>query len=404
MKNRIKKLGFFHMKLWEKKIITALIVATSILPLFSSAQIMAGGFTMGKSGAGSLRNPMSVAKGVGNFGFCSAVGGVAFGEMAVSEDGSVIERLMYHKDRADGERLEALVRKGSQIINVTLPVYDWEFIPAARFAGGSQDAVATFFGSLSDKAEEARLRGKGCKFMNYHKDIANTLMGLRLIQADLLAFHSIGPLNFSEGGLPIKGSGEKLASESSNKMAIAPIKEYYGSSGIQSYVICDVGQKIGFSMVGAGSAKQLRLSGNPYWSCWNAKISEEELQMKLAMAFYSQLSTTEQTLLLENEELLTSRLTEFIQKEGKTQMMQAQKEAFRRLSIESDQLSKLMKKHEGGNPPVYHALTKFMRYSALFRYAKDRNKSGYEAFLKSLSGVSLVPSIETPTVLYPPNN
>lgn len=385
-----------------KKSIAIPITFALVMPLFSSAEIMAAGYTMARSAASPLANPMKVSKGVGNFGFCSAVGGVAFGGVAISEDESEVVRLVYHSKRSDGRRLEALMRDGDNTYNVTLPVYDWEFIPAARFARGEQDAVVTFFGCLSNKEEESRLQKAGCRFMNYHKDVDNTLMGLRLIQADMLAFHSIGPSVFGEGGAAIKGAGEIVPKEGDNRKAINPIQSYYINSGIQSYVICDVGRRIGFRLEGNGLTRTLKLSGDPTWACWKSTITDEDLVGRLTEAYVETLTEAAQQAALSDLPKFQAGFEAFVLREGRHLIMAEKEKSYERLPRESEALSELMKANDGGNPPVYHALTTFMRYAALFRYVKSRDANGYATFVDSLSGVHLKPELETPTVLYPP--
>ena len=381
------------------------------LPQISTVEMQAGAYTMGRSAASSLSNPMSAAKGVGTFGFCSAVGGVAFGAVAISADGSVIKGFTYNAQRQDGSRLEALVLKGGNQYRITLPVYDWELVPTARFAQGDQDVVVTFFGSLLDKNEEERLRAKGCRFMNYHKDVDNTLMGLRVLQADLLAFHPAGLSDFTENGVVIKGAGEPFVA---NKLSQEEQK-YYGSSGAKSYVICDVGIRIGFKIT---DNMQLVFSGDAVWSCWKSNLSRQKARtyeveflnqintpegnLKLQNEFAEKLTPLDKVTVQNNEELFRTRFMEYGNNKKRDYMNEKYQETFMQLPAVSSKLSSLMKANEGGNPPVYRALSKFMRYAALFRYVKQQDADGYAAFVDTLSGVKPRPSIETPTVMYPP--
>lgn len=385
---------------WKNKIVIFGILVAAITSL---SHITAGRFSLTRVGAPHLVNPMSVRAGVSNYGFAAKVGGIAFGEIAQSLDGSVIEALRYNSGRADGSRLEAQVRLSNETFNIVLPVYDWEFIPVARFAKGNQDALITYFGELTDKRQEERYRERDCRIVNYHSAIDNTLIGLRLMQSDLLAFHEIGPLNLLQNGNPIKATNENLRDEQQNRNSIAEIQNIYSRSGANSYIICDVGQRIGFRVTGSGSNRGLELSGHPYWSCWTTdKIDEEEILMELLIDFVETLSSNEQIEFLkflegsgEMPHSIRIKFEKFAEKHIENKMSSS----FKRLPQESNALSEKMRQLEGGNPPVYRSLCNFMRYAALFRYFKNRNPGSYNSFVDSFQNVNPNPQIITPTVI-----
>jgi hypothetical protein len=411
--SRTKPRGIFQTLVnWQKHIALTLLLVMST-PLLSSAAIEAGGYTMTRLSAPYMNNPMRVRAGVVNVGFCGKVGGVAFGEIAESTDGSQIQRLLYHPDRPDGQRLEALISQGEAVNTVTLPIYDWLFVPAANFAAGEQDVVVTFFGTLSDKANQAQLEKQGCRFINYNPAVDNTLMGLRLMQADLLAFHQIAPYNMNENGVNIVGEGETLQSESSNLNSSAKVQDYWDNAskqqGAQSYVICDVDQPIRFYLQSDADGKtNLVISGNPYWSCWTAPVDETALQEKVVMQALETLTSQEQMQIMEAMQQSTGvpdaiqqKMAQFAEQNAERLINEEREKTFRQLPEVSKELSRLMKEEEGGNPAVYRAVTAFMRYAALFRHARKHNPSDYQSFVQSLNGVHLLPPIETPTVITP---
>lgn len=411
--SRTKPRGIFQSLVnWQKHIAVTLFLVMSA-PLLSSAAIEAGGYTMTRLSAPYMNNPMSVRAGVVNVGFCGKVGGVAFGEIAESTDGSQIQRLLYHPDRPDGQRLEVLISQGEAVNTVTLPIYDWLFVPAANFAAGEQDVVVTFFGTLNDKATQAQLEKQGCRFINYNPAVDNTLMGLRLMQADLLAFHQIAPYNMKEDGINIIGEGETLQSESINLNASAKVQKYWDNAseqqGAQSYVICDVDQPIRFHLQsGADEKTNLVISGDPYWSCWTAPVDETALQEKVVMQALETLTSQEQTQIMEAMQQSTGvpdsiqqKMGQFAEQNAERLINEEREKTFRQLPEVSKELSRLMKEEEGGNPAVYRAVTAFMRYAALFRHARKHNPSDYQSFVQSLNGVHLLPPIETPTVITP---
>lgn len=388
-------------KLWRKNMLV--ILGILFVAVSSLSHITAGRFSLTRVGAPHLVNPMSVRAGVSNYGFAAKVGGIAFGEVAQSLDGSIIETLRYKPDRADGSRLEAQIRLANESFSVILPVYDWEFIPVARFARGNQDALVTYFGELTDTSQEKRFRERDCRIVNYHSAIDNTLIGLRLMQSDLLAFHEIGPLNFLQNGNPIRATNENLRDEQQNKSSISEIQKIYFGSGASSYIICDVDQRIGFRVAGSGNSRGLELTGHPYWSCWKtAKIDEDELLMEILMDFVETLSSNEQIELiksLEDSGEMPHSIRIKFEKYAEKHIENMMASSFKRLPNVSKALSDKMRQLEGGNPPVYHSLCNFMRYAALFRYFKNHNPGSYNSFVDSFQNVNPNPRITTPTVI-----
>lgn len=49
------------------------------------------------------------------------------------------------------------------------------------------------------------------------------------------------------------------------------------------------------------------------------------------------------------------------------------------------------------NPAVYEAVQKSSSYASFFRYVKINYNANWKAFVKSISGVNIVPVVKTPT-------
>src|SRR4051794_8170662 len=93
-------------------------------------------------------------------------------------------------ERPDGRRLWVhMWTRGGGVKTVMAPIYDWQLIPIARFPDGEQHACFTLFGKLKDGIETEARRDRGEKILNYHPAFEDTLLGLRLMQADIQILH-----------------------------------------------------------------------------------------------------------------------------------------------------------------------------------------------------------------------
>ena len=86
-------------------------VIGAVAALPSLAEIMAGMYSFAYPSAKPLVNSMKAAQGVKTFGFCSGVGGVAFGAVARPSDGCRVTALRYDSGQPDGKRLQATFLK-----------------------------------------------------------------------------------------------------------------------------------------------------------------------------------------------------------------------------------------------------------------------------------------------------
>ena len=133
-----------------------------------------------------LETEETIAAGVRSFRFLSGVGGVAFGGVARSADGSAIVEISYRTEQSgvsipDGLRLRVLTRSGqAELVEVSAELPDWLLLPIAELAESDQDACFTLFGDLQNSERAEAMRADGAYALNYHPRLANTLLGLRL--------------------------------------------------------------------------------------------------------------------------------------------------------------------------------------------------------------------------------
>ncbi len=396
----------FMKSIWRKWIWACVVGAVIALP--SLAQIMAGMYSFANPIAKPLVNSMKAAQGIKSFGFCSGVGGVAFGAVAKPLDGSKVTALRYDARQPDGKRLQATVFK-DVTYTVTLPVYDWLAVPVAQFANGEQDALFTLFGQLIDEEDTARRMKEGQRIMNYHAAIQDTFLGLRLMQTDLLAFHPVASENLTAGDGVMKAPGEYPRNVERNRSDFNVLSDLYQGGDPHSYVITDDPEGVSMRLEKISKVMTLTFGGRPYWACWRLKEGFDEQDL---IDYFDRPETIEKLMdrVKKRKAFLGDNLSEDdtnrIEFDEQTKLVNEYIDAnyFEMLPDLSRRLSDKMEELEGGNPPVYHAARQTMYYAAFFRFVKTTQPDVYAAFLRQIRGVTPQPKIKTPTVLIPPSN
>lgn len=203
--------------------------------------------------------------------FAMAVGGVAFTNTATSTDGSKILGLVYNASAPDGARLRIKVETADgKVQTLPLEAPDWIHIPLARFVASDATGAVTLFGELEDAAQERRFKEENhAMIANYHPALKDTLLGLRLLQADMLIIENNATDLFKDKGKYILGKGEAAPSQQDlrrNHAGFTAVKHWIGkqSEEFTSYVTGDVGSTIQYSVTN----EKLNISGTPNWYCW----------------------------------------------------------------------------------------------------------------------------------------
>ena len=341
-----------------------------------------------------------------SFSFCSSVGGVAFGGVARAADGCRVTGLRYDAARPDGQRLRVTVagaRGGRRTL--TARIHDWQLAPIARFAAADQCSCFTLFGSLTNAAETTARRARGEKIMNYHPAFADTLVGLRLFQADVLVLYPQACDLPKDDGRYVLGAGERPPDEDANRRALSRVHRLMtGLKGhpFQSYVICDRGVQVAF----AAKGKELALTGHPIWYCWKTNARDQAHGLQLQRQANQQANRIRQQELDADQAALPphqvrAKYTAAYQQQRHRELVDQvnSKTLLRAMPTYSVALSHAIRKERGINPVVYDSLLAVMRYAAFFRHVRQADPKGYEAFMASLADVRVRPPVVTPTVL-----
>lgn len=367
-----------------------------------------GPYTFAFPKAQHLSESNTLTAGLNSFAFLSSVGGVAFGGVATGEDGWKAADLHYDASKADGQRLQVVLlsAKGERR-SVSSSLMDWQMVPIARFAAAKQHSAFTLFGRLLDREDERKRLARGERIMNYHPALADTLVGLRIMQADILILLPAAadlPMDIKKHVL---GNGEPNPDVGANLEALQQVRANlakFGAQPFQSYVICDHQQEIRFNI---GKGDTLQITGEPYWYCWRAKVRGPEFQdaQKKANQEANRLlreeSKRDATVLSAAE--LRAKYTEKYQQERFRQLIDKELEPILQALPEySKALTAEIRKAGGVNPTVYKNLTLTMQYAALFRHVQQEDAKAYEAFVSRLQNVAVHPEVKTPTALIPP--
>lgn len=221
--------------------------------------------------------------------FFRVSGGVALTQTATGKDGWVLTDLKYNPNSADGTRFFATFVRSHTAVNITLSMRDWEMVPLVRFVAADKEnrgqSAITLFGELKNKVRDREVKSRGNMVINYHPAFENTLLGLRLLQADLLLIDRRAAELFREGDTDILGGGEPRPDGNFIKIGrdnFDAVSKWRNESGIEfvSYVAGDIGQPIQFEV----SEGKLRIWGAPRWVLWRNPESSRDAMNRQAEA------------------------------------------------------------------------------------------------------------------------
>jgi len=302
-----------------------------------------GSRTLIEASAPVLTEATPIAIGRLSGAFLASIGGIAFDKTAVPAIPISDLALRYDRAASDGSRLK--VTLNHQELTARLP--DWRLVPIARYADSQYTACVTLFGHLNESASRDENQSRRGRFIiNYHPDLANTLVGLRLFVLDHLLVDS------DSADLPkldhryVLGLGETEPKVASGVQAYRAIEDILLEGDYDSYLISDYKRQIRFQPVNG----ELRLSGYPYYYFWSEGLG-----------------STESKPVYEQE--LSDRIS------SRPEMLRAI------------------------NPAAWDTGVAVMRYAAFFRYCKKNHPDAWRRLQSELAEVPVNPAITTPTVL-----
>lgn len=390
-----------------RSFVASVCLALSWILIVHAQELQLGNVTYSRAAAPTLRMPVTASA-----GFFRGVGGVAFSAVAIGPPNLVVQSLRYDPAALDGKRLVIDVGPaGGSIQTVRGHIYDWQLVPIARYALDENGSAVTLFGRLENERDEQALLQKGQRVINYHPQLDNTLVGLRLFQADVLIIQPNATDLFKRDDQVILGAGESGHNVERNRERYQQISEWQSLMAAkgeqyqyQSYVVGDLNQRVTFAI----SNGALAFSGNPHWTAWQSKYDSPADRSRRQA-----LSTRHNTLIV-NHNVLVDRLNGSRQSaslakdyaalkaiKGELETIEKQLEELDdivQMPVYSRELSQRIQELDGINPVVYQTLKTVMHYRALFKHFQKHNGAGFSAFVKSLHAVPVRPAVTTPTI------
>lgn len=389
LKSRIDQLGRGSASA-AGRLLTVLLAI--LLPLQAGA-LELGRVSMARRPGIALRTGVSAAP-----AFFRAVGGVAFSGVAKSKDKSRVVDVFYDAQAEDGLRLRvALKTPAGETRRVRADVPDWMLLPLVKYASSKHGACVTMFGKLQDQEEEAELREDLSRIVNYHPAFDNTLLGLRLLQADMMLLTEDSADLPKEGGAYLLGIGETPPNLDINRYNFARVEQWLlRQTPYSSYVIGDHAQNVYFWIDG----DRLQLSGDPYWQTWRMpKAQADQLD-----EIYEQIEEERirDVFKMSSESLRQKYSEAYIEK--RVRKLSRERGINAEPDIEqlpglSVQLTLEIERNHGINPAVYKALRATMQVSAFLRHVKQNKPEAFARLLQQVEKARIPNYVETPTVL-----
>lgn len=367
--------------------------------------------------------PLKVGRFSSSFKIVGKVGGVLFENVALPANGFNFDALTldYNPQEKDGNRLK--VNSNNRSYHLDIP--DWQLAPIAQFSDSEYFGCVSLFGD-STTANHYDIA--------YHEAFYNTLLGLRLLQYDILL---MDPLQLHkkpsiENYVPL-GYGESTHTDSVIvEDAYWHLRKTMYPYKYMSWVVTDYQEPVRFYI----ENNKFSISGNPWFYFWisdstaiehQAQIFERQVDVLIqeefgyngkARDFINSTSVNpvqdepkkplkhiidvfrdekdeivkahailqKQTPLpiekIRALELKYTSLENFIEKI--TDMHEKVEPEVYGLSCLNDAMKQEQKSLEALAPDTYHAIVNTMRYAAFFRYVKQKNPEAWKKFLAKL--------------------
>jgi len=348
------------------------------------------------------------------YSFNSRTNGIVF--QAVATPSKFLKSEKVGLDISDGK---FVVTVGNKKIYPNLPF--WQLIPIANYANSPYQVIFTAHGDTVDNKEAQ------CKF---HRAFYNTLLGLRLFQADLI--------NYPDylWDLPVDKSKKYITAPSENNYTPKPdvtVARKFATlltddkNKFSSYVLTDKNADIIFDL----SENELVFSGHPYYLFVLRESNEKNIEKIRAQIdqLFVDIDASAKVLL---KEKYTSDLNPRTNLKGLMKVFDENPDLAKfnpysahslktsvsklesianlsdddlgmRLNLLSDLSNtfdsnwQLLKKY---NPLVYSAVENTAWYSALFRYVYNTNPTNWAEFQKKIREMKTIPDapeVKTPT-------
>jgi len=350
----------------------------------------------------------------GAYSFNSRTNGIVF--QAVATPSKTLKSEKIGLDLIDGK---VVVTVGSKKIYPDLPV--WQAVPIANFANSPYQVVFTAFGDTTANKEAQ------CKF---HRAFYNTLLGLRLFQADLINYPDyIWDLPVDKNKNYLTASSEKYYTPKPDNLLAKKFATLLTDDKNQftSYILTDKNIEISFDLVG----NNLKFTGHPYYLFVRRESNEKNIK-KVRTDIdncFNEIDANARALL---KDKYTAELNPRTNLKGLLKVVEENKELEKFNSYSAHNLRAAVAKLESinnlsndaigmrmalledfsttfdnnwdslkkYNPLVYSAVENTAWYSALFRYVYKTNPTSWAEFQRKIREIKTIPDspeVKTPT-------
>jgi hypothetical protein len=328
-------------------------------------------------------------------GFLKSVGGIAFSQLATNRGELVLASITCDPKQEDGIRLSIVLTNSSgKEFRGIAKIADWQLIPLVLYSDSEFDACFTLF----DQEERPFDQPDNTWRVQYHSAFEDTLLGLRLMQADIIAFVEDGAELPKVRGKYILGIGESPPTVSENRHAFRRLNSWIRDQdeSYDSYLICDRDQIITYDLKEGGT---IELTGHPMWLCWKHSTSREAIRAKALGELYREFARDEVKL---SKEAVTAKYTDDYIGERFTVLLAKWKSPGPEVQLlpeYSRHLTARIEQLNGINKTVYDALTTVMRYSAFLKLYKAKDPADFRALVKQSNAVIVKPQVTTPRLV-----
>jgi hypothetical protein len=302
------------------------------------------GIAQGSRAASALARTATGPKEVFSYSIASGIGGVLFQATALPRGNAVNQpvSVSYNPAKADGQRLAVTI--GGAIISPLL--YDWQFIPVARYADSEYNACITLLGqpTNSERITDTDYH----MYLEVHPAFSNTLAGFNLFLIDAMLVDANPNRmrritgSFSE---TVRGYNDREFDETKSAGSAGLISRMLQDRQYRwdSYIYTDCGTDITYDVVNG----RLVFTGVPSYQFF--KIDHEAKTVTMEGGLNAALAR--------NRTLVTAL-----------------------------------------NPAIYAAAETTAQWAAFFRRVKEQNPSGWKMFIERIAGVKAEPAITVPRV------
>ena len=300
-----------------------------------------------------------------SYSVVGSVGGVAFQEVAINYYNYKNLAATYNANNEDGFRLEITI-DGNKY---TPFIPDWQLIPIIKYSDSQYNSCVSLFGENTTESTYNII---------YHEAFENTLLGVRLLHADILlmdmeSFRELPKFN----GKVILGTGEEMPDNNSWMQAAMSLQEILQKYTYQSWIITDVYEKVTIKT----TLNEVQFAGMPYHHFWRADFEAYETEFNR----------------------LIERAND-AKRNGDISRHNSYVDQANNLEPDVYAVSPLIKKIkekslllEMVNPIVYNVMVNTMKFSAFFRYLKENSSQNWNQLLHDTKYVSISPKVKTPT-------